>query len=192
MKFIIATHNQKKLAEMRRILEPMGVEADIAEGLFEPEENGATFEENAQIKAVFACNGTKMPAIADDSGLCVDSLDGGPGVYTARYGGEGLTDKERYLKLLSDMKGIPQNERGAKFVCAICVIFPDGRKITARGECHGFIGNEPSGAGGFGYDPVFYLSDGRSFAELSAEEKDSFSHRGKALRELKKQLYDFL
>ena len=119
--------------------------------------------------------------------MCVDALSGRPGVYTARYGGEGLTDEERYIKLLDEMKNVDDDKRSAHFTSSICCILPDGSKITAEGICEGKIGCEPIGKDVFGYDPIFML-DNKSFAELSAEEKDAVSHRGKALRELKAKL----
>lgn len=197
MKFVIATNNKKKLAELSRILKPLGIEADTIEGFgFEsmdaPDENGTSFQENAKIKAFAACQHTNMPSIADDSGLCVDALGGNPGIHSARYGGEGLSDKDRYLKLLEDLKDIPQAERCAHFMCSIMVVFPDGREISANGKCMGYIGEKAQGDGGFGYDPIFFLPDGRCFAELSASEKDEVSHRGNALRELKKTLQQTL
>lgn len=122
--------------------------------------------------------------------MCVDALDGRPGVYTARYGGEGLTDEERYIKLLDEMKNVDDDKRSAHFTSSICCILPDGSKITAEGICEGKIGYEPIGKDGFGYDPIFMFGD-KSFAELLAEEKDAVSHRGKALTELKAKLENY-
>lgn len=195
MKFIIATKNIKKLAELARILAPLGIEA-ISENeldflLPEVEETGSTFEENALLKAMSAMTATGLPAIADDSGLCVDALGGEPGVYSARYAGENASDLDNNDKLLFEMKEIPKADRQAKFVCAICVVFPTGEKITARGECHGEIGFSQMGQGGFGYDPLF-LVDGICFGELSPIEKDEISHRGLALRVLAEKLSAFL
>ena len=190
-KFIIATNNQKKLLELDRILNPLGINAvtakDAGVDLGGVEETGTTFEENAFIKAISAFEKSGLPAIADDSGLMVDALKGRPGVYTARYGGEGLSDKERYMYLLEEMKNIPKENRTARFVSAICCVLSENEKITVRGECVGEIAFEPSGEGGFGYDPIF-LYEGKSFAILSPEEKDSISHRGKALRLLRDEL----
>ena len=148
------------------------------------------FAENAFLKANAAYLKTGLPAVADDSGLCVDAIDGRPGVYTARYGGEGLTDEERYIKLLDEMKNVDDDKRSAHFTSSICCIVPDGSKITAEGICEGKIGYEPIGKDGFGYDPIFMFGD-KSFAELSAEEKDAVSHRGKALTELKAKLENY-
>lgn len=190
-KFIIATNNAKKLVELDRILNPLGINAvtarDAGVDLGDVEETGTTFEENALIKAMSAFEKSGLPAIADDSGLVVDALDGCPGVYTARYGGEGLSDKERYMHLLDEMKDIPKDERTARFVSAICCVLSKDEVITVRGECVGEIAFEPSGEGGFGYDPIF-LYEGKSFALLTPEEKDSISHRGKALRLLREEL----
>ena len=190
-KFIIATNNAKKLVELDRILNPLGINAvtarDAGVDLGDVEETGTTFEENALIKAMSAFEKSGFPAIADDSGLMVDALDGRPGVYTARYGGEGLSDKERYMNLLDEMKDIPKDKRTARFVSAICCVLSKDEVITVRGECVGEIAFEPSGEGGFGYDPIF-LYEGKSFALLTPEEKDSISHRGKALRLLREEL----
>lgn len=180
MKFVIATHNQKKLKELERILMPLHISV-TAPDLAEVEETGTTFAENAFLKADSACRETGLPAVADDSGLMVDALNGAPGVYSARYAGENATDLDRIHKLLDALKDVPQEKRTAKFVSAICCVFPDGTQITAQGECAGTIAFAPEGEGGFGYDPIF-LVNGRSFALLTAEEKDEISHRGRALR----------
>ncbi len=191
MKILIATHNKHKLSEMARILEPMGYEAvtdtDLGFALTEAEENGSTFLENARIKAESGCKENGIPCIADDSGLCVDALNGEPGVFSARYSGEHGDDKANNEKLLFNLKDVPDEKRTARFVCAICVSFPDGREITAEGTCEGKIGYEYRGNNGFGYDPLFMVG-ARSFAELSAEEKDAISHRGNALKKLEKLL----
>ncbi len=195
MKYIIATHNKKKLAELSRILLPLGIEAvtdrDLGLDLTEVEENGTTFEANAFLKAESACKESGLPAVADDSGLCVDALDGAPGLYSARYAGEGATDAEKIEKLLAALRDIPEGERTARFVSAICCVFPDGETLYARGECEGVIGFEPRGEGGFGYDPVFMVGD-KSFAQMTAEEKDAVSHRGQSLRAFSKTLADYL
>ena len=184
--FIIATHNKNKLKELERILAPLHINVATAQ-LDEVEETGSTFAQNAFLKASAACRQTGKPAVADDSGLMVDALDGAPGVYSARYAGEGASDDDRIQKLLHNLEDIPKEERTAKFVCSICCVFPNGAKIAAQGECAGLIGFEPQGTDGFGYDPVF-LVNGKSFAELSAQEKDEISHRGHALREFAIQL----
>ena len=190
MKVVLASHNKKKMAEMRAILSELGVEllsqADVGVDI-EPEETGTTFEENARIKAEAIMQATGLPAIADDSGLVVDALNGEPGVYSARYGGEGLDDTGRWQLLLKNMEGT--ENRACRFVSVICCAFPDGSQLMTRGECHGVVAEGPRGEGGFGYDPVFWLPEkGKSMAELSPEEKNSISHRGNALRVFKEEL----
>lgn len=191
MDFILATNNMKKLAEMQRILSPLGINVVTAKmlgiSLEEVEEDGDTFEANARIKALAACKATNMPAIADDSGLCVDYLDGAPGIFSARFSGEHGNDELNNDLLLEKLDGVPMEERTAYYVCAICCEFPDGREIIVRGECHGHIGFERDGNEGFGYDPLF-LINGKAFGRYTAEEKDKISHRGNALRLLTKEL----
>ena len=191
MKFVLASNNKKKIAELKTILSSLlpecevislkdaGIEGDI-------EENGKTFEENSVIKA-------SVPAklgyigIADDSGLCVDALDGAPGVYSARYSGGG--DQANIDKLLKELENVPDEKRTAKFVCVMSAVFPDGRIITARGEAPGVILRERRGEDGFGYDPVFFSTDlQKTFAEASSEEKNKVSHRGRALAAFCKKL----
>ena len=147
MKFIIATHNKKKLAEMERILNPLGVEVSTAQ-LQEVDETGATFADNAYLKASAACKETGLPAIADDSGLAVDALNGAPGIYSARYAGEHATDLQKMEKLLRELKDVPKEKRTARFVCSICCVFPNGDCITAEGACEGNIAFELTGDGG--------------------------------------------
>ncbi len=191
MDFILATNNMKKLAEMQRILSPLGINVVTAKmlgtTLEEVEEDGKTFEDNAKLKAVAACKQMNMPAIADDSGLCVDYLDGAPGIFSARFAGEHGNDEKNNDLLLEKLDGVALEKRGAHYVCAICCEFPDGKEIIVRGECHGVIGFERDGNEGFGYDPLF-LVDGKSFGRYTAEEKDKISHRGNALRLLTKEL----
>ena len=195
MKFIIATHNMKKQAEMQRILSPLGVEVLTAEmagvTLTDVEETGATFEENAVLKAENGCRESGLPCIADDSGLSVDFLGGEPGVYSARYCGKHGDDEANIQKLLKKLEGVPEEKRAARFVSVVCVCFPDGRKLTVDGKCEGKIGFEKHGDNGFGYDPVFMVGK-KSFAELSADEKDKISHRGNALRRLVRILPEYL
>lgn len=195
MKFIIATHNMKKQAEMQRILSPLGVEVLTAEmagvTLTDVEETGATFEENAVLKAENGCSESGLPCIADDSGLSVDFLGGEPGVYSARYSGKHGDDEANIQKLLKKLEGVPEEKRAARFVSVVCVCFPDGRKLTVDGKCEGKIGFEKHGDNGFGYDPVFMVGQ-KSFAELSADEKDKISHRGNALRKLAQVLPEYL
>jgi len=184
-KFIIASNNKGKVKELDRILNPLGITAVTAasEGidLGEVEETGETFAENAYIKAMSAFKKTGMPSIADDSGLMVDALGGEPGVYSARYA---ETDKQRIDKLLFNLNGVPAEKRTAHFVCSICCIIDENNVITAQGTSSGIIAEEPHGENGFGYDPIFLTDSGKTFAELTTEEKDSISHRGRALREL--------
>ena len=191
MQFIIATGNAHKLLELERILAPLGIDAvsTKAKGisLDDVEETGTTFEENAYLKAKAACDKTGLPAVADDSGLCVDALNGEPGVYSARYAGEDATDEQRYQKLLENLKDVPAEKRTARFVSAVCCVWPSGESLTVRGECEGTIGSRPLGENGFGYDPVFMVGE-KSFAQLSAEEKDAISHRGRALIKLQQEL----
>ena len=191
MDYIIASHNVKKRDELDRILNPLGIRVLFAEEagveLTDAEETGTTFEENAFIKAESGCRESGMPCVADDSGLTVDYLDGAPGVYSARYSGVHGDDEANNTKLLKALEGVPDEERGAAFVSAICCVFPDGRKITVRGECRGRIGYEPKGDGGFGYDPLFLpveYNGELTMAQLTAEQKDAISHRGKASRAL--------
>lgn len=191
MDFILATNNMKKLAEMQRILSPLGINVVTAKmlgiTLEEVEEDGETFEDNAKIKARAACKATNMPAIADDSGLCVDYLNGAPGIFSARFAGEHGNDEKNNDLLLEKLEGVPMEKRTGYYVCAICCTFPDGKEIVVRGECYGHIGFERDGNEGFGYDPLF-LVDGKAFGRYTAEEKDKISHRGKAFRLLTKEL----
>jgi len=190
MKFVIATGNPKKLAEIKRILEPLGIEAvsqKEAGVCLDPEETGTTFEENALIKAKTVAEATSLPAIADDSGLCVTALDGRPGLYSARYAGEGASDAQKVAKILAEMEN--KTDRSAKFVSVICCYFSADDYFFVRGECHGEITVMPSGNGGFGYDPVFFVPTlQKTFADLSGEEKDTVSHRGHSLRALREAL----
>ena len=185
MRFVLATHNPGKLQEMGEILRDLGVEVVSPAALGIPvdvEETGTTFLENALLKAKAICRAANLPAIADDSGLCVDALNGAPGVYSARYGGEGLDDRGRCMLLLNSLRGA--TTRAAHFSCAVACAFPNGDTLTAEGRCDGFIAYAPLGDGGFGYDPVFLLPGaGKTFGQLSQEEKSAVSHRGKALKE---------
>lgn len=194
MKLVLASKNKKKLAEMNDILSQLGVEvcSEAEAGVdIDVEETGTTFEENSLLKAQAVMEASGLPAIADDSGLCVDALNGAPGVWSARYGGEGLDDTARYRLLLENMKG--QMPRTAKFVSVITCCFPDGTVISARGECPGTIAFAPMGDGGFGYDPVFFLPQlKKTFAQLTAREKNAISHRGKALQAFKAKLEEYL
>lgn len=193
-KFVLATHNPGKLKEMSAILAELGIQVVGPSELgidVEVEETGTTFAENAMLKARAICAASGLPAIADDSGLCVDALNGGPGVYSARYGGEGLDDRGRTMLLLQNMRG--QTTRAAHFACAICCVFPSGDTLTAEGRCEGAIAFAPMGEGGFGYDPVFLVPEkAKTFSQLTAEEKNAISHRGKALRAFSEKLATYL
>lgn len=186
MKVILASKNQHKLTELSAILSQLGFEIALESeyGLdIDVEETGTTFEENSLLKADAVMKASGLPVLADDSGLMVDALDGAPGVYSARYGHK-ASDKERTAYLLENMKDVPEERRGAKFVCVITCLFPDGRKIVARGECPGVIARAPHGENGFGYDPVFYLPElGMTYAELPSEQKNAISHRARALQD---------
>ena len=192
LKFVLASNNPGKLREMKDILSELGIdvlsqkEAGISS---EPEETGTTFEENAAIKARAAMELSGLPALADDSGIVVDALGGAPGVYSARYGGCN-TDEERTGLLLKNME--KEEHRDAKFVSCIAVAFPNGDVLITRGECAGELTYEPRGENGFGYDPIFFMERfGKTLAEVSAEEKNSVSHRGRALRAMKERLADY-
>ena len=194
MKFVLATHNPGKLKEMGEILARFGMEVVSPKDLgltVDVEETGTTFAENAMLKAKAICAAAKLPAIADDSGLCVDALNGGPGVYSARYGGEGLDDNGRYMLLLNSMRGQPT--RAAHFACAIACAFPNGDELTAEGRCDGTIAFAPMGEDGFGYDPVFFVPElKKTFGQLTAEEKSAISHRGRALAVFVEKLETYL
>ena len=194
MKFVLASQNKGKLVEMQGILQSLGVEIVLQSELgvsVDVEETGTTFEENARLKAVAVMEATGLPAIADDSGLCVDALNGGPGVYSARYGGGNLSDAEKVQLLLSNMRGA--STRAAHFETAIVCAFPGGDELVAAGRCDGTIAYAPAGEQGFGYDPVFfYPAFGKTFGQSTREEKSSVSHRGKALREFAVKLEEYL
>ncbi len=189
MKVIAATRNRHKLTEFSRILSPMGYEVvsqeEVCPGI-EVEEDGTTFLENARKKAVEIFRRTGMPTIADDSGLCVDALNGAPGVHSARYAddeGDGHDDKANNRKLLRELAGVPMEKRTARFVSAISFAIGEGELVECEGFCQGQIAFEALGDNGFGYDPLF-LVEGGSFASIPGEEKDRISHRGNALRKL--------
>jgi XTP/dITP diphosphohydrolase len=194
VKYVLATHNPGKLREMSAILSGLGIEVVMPGDLgitADVEETGETFAENAALKARAVCAAAGMPAIADDSGLCVDALNGGPGVYSARYGGAGLDDRGRYQLLLSNLRGTPT--RAAHFTCSIACAFPNGDLLTAEGRCDGAIAYAPLGTDGFGYDPVFLVPDrAKTFAQMTPEEKREISHRGRALSEFAGKLETYL
>ncbi|MCK5943826.1 MAG: non-canonical purine NTP pyrophosphatase [Planctomycetes bacterium] len=193
----IGTNNPKKLGELTRLLAPLGVTLKTPQDLgqpFEPIEDQPDFAGNARKKASLLAELSGGIALADDSGLCVDALDGRPGVHSARYGGPGLDDRGRLLRLLDELRDVPHERRTARFVCSLCVAAPDGGVLAGIEEtCEGLLRTEPSGDGGFGYDPIFVPLEhrddmSRSFAVLGAEVKDRLSHRGKALRRLAREL----
>jgi XTP/dITP diphosphohydrolase len=193
MEIVLATRNKKKIAEITRITADLPITilslADFP-GCPETVEDRDTFEGNATKKADEVCRSTGKAALADDSGLAVDALAGAPGVYSARYAGEGANDVRNNEKLLSELRGVPPAERTARFVCCMALAFPDGSIKTFFGEARGSITMEPKGKTGFGYDPVF-VPDGftRTFAEMAGEEKDRLSHRGKAIEKLAQFLH---
>jgi XTP/dITP diphosphohydrolase len=190
MKLLLASHNKKKMEEMRRMLEPMGIEV-IAPGdvnaTADAEETGASFAENARIKALDLFYKTGIPTIADDSGLCVNILGGRPGVHSARYGGEDLPHEDKINLLLRELEGVPMKHRDAYFACSVCCVLAEGVMIEAEGICEGVIGFFPLGDGGFGYDPIFMVGND-SFATLRPEKKDAVSHRSAALRQFREKL----
>ena len=184
---VIATRNPGKTAEIRDLLEGFPIEIknlDDFGPIPEVEEDGETFDDNAYKKASFAANVLGMPALADDSGLVVDALDGAPGVYSARYAGENATDEQRVTKLLNELK--TATNRKAAFECVISIAVPGGPALTYEGRCEGVIAEQPAGENGFGYDPVFYYPPlKKTFAQLTREEKSRISHRGRALAEIR-------
>ena len=194
MKVVLASKNAHKLQELQDILSAQGVEVilESAAGVdVEVEETGTTFEENSLLKARAVMEASGLPAIADDSGLMVDALNGAPGVYSARYGGPGLDDAGRYRLLLENMRGVL--DRKCRFVSAITLCMPSGDIVTARGECPGTLAYAPQGENGFGYDPIFFVPEKKkTFAQLTAEEKNAISHRGRALRLFQEKLSAYL
>lgn len=208
MKLILATKNKHKVEEFQRILAPLGWQVIPQDAIcpdLEIEETGTTFAENAYLKAMGIYRATGLPTVADDSGLCVDALNGAPGVYSARYAGEHGNDAANNEKLMAEMQNVPVGQRAAKFVSAVCLILPDGRELVVTGECPGSVALTPAGDNGFGYDPLFVpdavgLPGGgtvpntahRTYAELADAEKDAISHRGRAMEKLEAELAAFL
>ena len=193
MKVVLASKNPHKLVEIRQITDRFGFELVLQSELgvdIDVEETGTTFEENSLIKAKAVMEATGLPALADDSGIAVDALNGEPGVYSARYGfDESLDDWGRMMMLLKNTEHVPDGQRQATFVCVISFVTPTGETIQARGEIHGELTREPRGENGFGYDPIFYYPPfGRTTAEIPAEQKNAVSHRGNALRILNEKL----
>ena len=186
MKVVLASKNPHKLVEIRQITDKFGFELVLQSELgvdIDVEETGTTFEENSFLKAEAVMKATGLPAIADDSGIAVDALNGAPGIYSARYGfDDTLDDRGRMMLLLKNTQQVPDGQRQAKFVCVITFLTPDGTTIQARGEIHGELTREPKGTNGFGYDPIFYYPPlGMTTAELPSEEKNRVSHRANAL-----------
>ena len=187
---VIATKNQGKLKEFQSMLQGVAkVIRSVPEDFVMPEETGSTFQENSLIKASAVSRALQLPSLADDSGLMVDALGGQPGVYSARFGGDGLDDTGRNHLLLRQLQTVPWEKRTAKFVAALTMVWPDGRRVEAIGECPGMILFDQKGEQGFGYDPVFYYPPlDRSFSELTMAEKNNFSHRTLALQKLLQKL----
>jgi XTP/dITP diphosphohydrolase len=188
-RLVLATSNRGKLAELRALLAEWGpvevLSLEAFPGTELPEERASSYAENAIAKAQAVAGATGLPALADDSGLEVDALGGGPGPRSARYAGPAATDAERVARLLGTLRAVPEVERGARFRCVVALAWPDGRVETAEGECAGRIAAAPEGTGGFGYDPVFVAAElGRTFAAISSEEKRRVSHRARAVRAL--------
>lgn len=187
MKVVLASKNKHKLVEISKILEKLDIQLVLQSEIgvdIDVEETGTTFEENSFQKAHAVMKATGMPALADDSGIAVDALNGEPGVYSARYGfDDSLDDWGRLLLLLKNTENVPDGQRQAQFVCVITMVMPDGKMIQTRGEVHGELLRAPAGEGGFGYDPIFYYPPfGKTLAEVSAEEKNQVSHRARALK----------
>ena len=188
-KLVLATRNQGKITEFRRILEELApgqielIGVDQFPQLVDVDETGATFEENSLLKARYTCQATGLPAIADDSGLCVDALNGDPGIFSARWAGVHGNDQANLEKVLAQLKDVPDEKRTAYFICVASLVLPDGREQVAEGRFEGRILHAPVGTNGFGYDPIFQpLGLSISSAQMSAQEKDLLSHRGKSLR----------
>ena len=187
MKVVLASKNKHKLVEISKITEKFGIELVLQSELgvdIDVEETGTTFEENSFLKAEAVMKATGLPALADDSGIAVDALNGEPGIYSARYGfDDSLDDWGRLELLLKNTENVPDGQRQAQFVCVITMVTPDGQTVQARGEIHGELTREPRGENGFGYDPIFYYPPlGKTTAELSSEEKNQVSHRANALK----------
>lgn len=193
---LLATRNPGKVKEMQRLLAEAGLDITVVgldsfAHLEDVEETGATFAENALLKARYAAQASGLPAVADDSGICVDALNGMPGIYSARWSGEHGDDRANLELLLSQISHVPEARRGAHFECSVALVFPDGNEIVVGGVMKGRVIDQPRGDGGFGYDPIFVADgDTRTSAELSPSEKDAISHRGKAMRALVQQLKD--
>ncbi|MEW6525597.1 MAG: XTP/dITP diphosphatase [Spirochaetota bacterium] len=187
MEIVVATRNKGKMKEILSFSLSSVVFTSLEKypEIGEIEETGSTFTDNALIKARHVCHVTGLPALADDSGLVVDALNGEPGVYSARFGNL-TTDEERYMLLLQKMRDVPDDRRQARFVCVMALVFPDGREYIEEGVCEGVIAKEPAGENGFGYDPVFYIPElGKTMAQLPLNIKNTISHRARALQKVK-------
>ncbi len=187
-KIVVATRNRSKVRELQELAKELPIRfltlADF-EGAPDVIEDGLTFEENALKKAREIFKFTKLPSLADDSGLCVNALDGRPGVLSARYVGENAPDETRYLKILEELKNVPEEARNAKFVCVLALVFESGEELLIRGECEGKISTTPVGSNGFGYDPVFFYEPlGMTFGQMDKDSKNEVSHRGRAMKTL--------
>ena len=183
---VLATHNAGKIREFKSVLEPLGYTAtavrDLCPQLPEPEETGTTFEENARLKAAYYMKATGLPCLADDSGIIADALGGRPGVYSARYAGPECDDEKNNQKLIDELSAFQPEERTVHYACVLALLFPDGREIVREGRCSGVLRDFYAGTNGFGYDPLFYVPEkGKTMAEMTMEEKNEISHRGKAL-----------
>lgn len=190
---VIASKNAGKIAEFQRILSEVGISVITDIDFPDVDETGSTFEENAILKARAVSSFTNLPALADDSGLAVEALNGAPGIFSARYSGRHGDDAANISRLLEDLKGVLDENRRAKFVAVLALVTPDGRELLVRGELEGKIRNQPTGTNGFGYDPIFEPENSnRTLGELSPSEKDAISHRSKALRDLTPKIRPFL
>ncbi len=192
---VIATKNHGKFLEFKKMLGPakFNIISLLDFTNIDIEETGSTFDENALIKASTVCQKTGLPTLADDSGLQVPILNGEPGIYTARYAGEGATDKDNIEKLLKNLTGVPLDKRQAQFVCSLALVFPEGATFLERGILEGLITLSPRGTGGFGYDPVFLVPEiNKTLAEISPDEKNRISHRAKAMEKIKKHLIEHM
>lgn len=186
---VLATHNAGKIREFKSVLQPLGYDVkaihDICPDLPEPEETGTTFYENARIKASYYMKATGLPCLADDSGIIADALGGQPGVYSARYAGPDCDDEKNNEKLVAELAKVAPEKRTAYYACVLVLLFPNGREIEAEGRCTGVIRDFYAGTNGFGYDPLFYVPEKqKTMAEMTMDEKNTISHRGKAIQQL--------
>ncbi len=193
-KLVFASSNKGKIKEMKQLLAHTGIEVLTLTDIGftqEIEETGTTFEENARIKALAVSRFSGLPAVSDDSGICIDALGGAPGVLSARYLGEDTPYEVKNRMVLEKLKDVPREKRTARYECCVCCVFPDGTEIVTHGTCEGLIANEPKGENGFGYDPIFLVGD-KTMAELSDDEKNRISHRAKAVNAFALELAKYL